>query len=104
MNLIALWIGWTVILMVATAILVVAVGYAYGKWNCVQQDRIGRAVDHRLRERASMMRASTYWFDGREDWAALWKSAADAMSIGSYPDVQAARDAARAATVPATEE
>lgn len=97
MNLVALWLGWAVIIMLAAATFVAAIGYAYGVWTEAQNDRISRAVDHRLRERASMMRASVYWFDGREDWAALWKSAADSMAHGAYPDVQAVRDAARAA-------
>lgn len=97
MTEITLWVGYVATLLVATAILLMAISYAYEKWYSVRQEILGRAVDHRLRARASMMRASVYWFDNREDWAALWASVADAMAMGAYPDVQTARDAARAA-------
>ena len=83
MTEITLWVGYAATLLVATAILLMAISYAYEKWYSVRQEILSRAVDHRLRERASMMRASVYWFDG--------------MAMGAWPDVQTARDAARAA-------
>lgn len=97
MTEITLWVGYAATLLVATAILLMAISYAYEKWYSVRQERLSRAVDHRLRALAVGMRASAHWFSDREDWAVLWASVADAMAMGAYPDVQTARDAARAA-------